>query len=138
MVYEACLNYRNYREGEPTWQKIPFVKAVLKSKLFLGCLWLAIVIHRKYGSKGNPNIFIAFLIWKRTNIIAWSAWLKSRKEPNKRHWLNHRVLELQETISPVQCFLKCDPRTTDLSIIKASYCKVRLLSPNSDLVLGST
>lgn len=54
------------------------------------------VVHGKYRSKGNPSNFAAFLIWKRTTLIVWSAMLKSREEQNERCWLNHRILELHE------------------------------------------
>ena len=54
------------------------------------------VVHGKYRSKGNPSNFAAFLIWKRTTLIVWSALLQSREEQNERCWLNHRILELHE------------------------------------------
>ena len=93
------------------------------------------VVHGKYRSKGNPSNFTAFLIWKRTTLIVWSALLKSREEQNGRYELNHRILELRElgTVHPVHCFSKCDPKTFCLSVNRAPYYKDRFQSSNSDL-----
>lgn len=73
MISEACLNYRNYREGERTYEvEDTPSESSFEKEAHPGLSEVIYIILRKYRSKENHNNVFAFLIQNKMNLIVWS------------------------------------------------------------------